>query len=80
MESFVPPERYDAVLSRAFASLADMVGSCEHLLCESGQFLAMKGSLPESELASLDDYVADVHELTVPDLDEQRHLIILSGK
>lgn len=80
VESFVPPERYDAVLSRAFASLEDMVGSCEHLLCESGQFLAMKGVLPESGIASLADYAADVHELTVPDLDEQRHLIILSGK
>ena len=80
VESFIPTERYDVVLSRAFASLVDMVGSCEHLLSESGQFLAMKGTLPELDLASLANYVADVHELTVPSLDEQRHLIILSGK
>jgi 16S rRNA (guanine527-N7)-methyltransferase len=80
VESFIPPDRYDVVLSRAFASLVDMVGSCKHLLRETGQFLAMKGTLPELDLASLADYVADVHELTVPALDEQRHLIILSGK
>lgn len=80
VESFVPTERYDVVLSRAFASLVDMVSNCEHLLCESGQFLAMKGALPESDMAYLSDYVTNVHELTVPDLNEQRHLIILSGK
>lgn len=80
VESFVAPERYDVVLSRAFSSLVDMVASCEHLLSESGQFLAMKGVLPELEMACLADYVADIHKLTVPNLDEQRHLIILSGK
>jgi 16S rRNA (guanine527-N7)-methyltransferase len=80
VESFTASQRYDVVLSRAFASLADMVGSCEHLLSESGQFLAMKGVLPESDMDSIAGYVADIHELSVPDLDEQRHLIILSGK
>lgn len=80
VESFIPSERYDVVLSRAFASLADMVSSCENLLNKSGQFLAMKGALLESDLASLTDYTVDVHKLIVPALDEQRHLIILSGK
>ncbi len=82
VESFTPIHRYDAVLSRAFASLLDMVTGCEHLLCDSGQFIAMKGGLCESELASVATLglSTTVHELNVPGLAEQRHLVILSGK
>ena len=54
VESFRPPEPYDAVLSRAFASLADMVAGCRHLLAPSGCFLAMKGAHPAAELAEVD--------------------------
>lgn len=80
VESFRPPEPYDAVLSRAFASLADMVAGCRHLLAPGGSFLAMKGVYPAVEMAALDS-VCDlraVHVLTVPGLDEQRHLLELT--
>ena len=82
VESFTPIAPYDAVLSRAFASLVDMVANCGHLLIESGQFLAMKGSLDELELAGVEalGHIATVYPLGVPGLDEQRHLVILSGK
>jgi len=82
VESFTPAPRYDAVLSRAFASLLDMVEGCRHLLTESGAFLAMKGEPNEVELASIAQlgYMPSVHELQVPGLDEQRHLVIFSGK
>jgi 16S rRNA (guanine527-N7)-methyltransferase len=82
VESFTPIAPYDAVLSRAFSSLADMVSNCGHLLIESGQFLAMKGGLDELELARVEalGHTATVHPLGVPGLDEQRHLVILSGK
>jgi len=80
VETFKPPEPYDAVLSRAFASLPDMVAACRHLLSETGQLLAMKGNLSKAELASVDGFCRTaVHKLTVPGLDEQRHLVILSG-
>jgi len=77
VESFQPPERYDAVLSRAFASLADMVAGCRHLLAPSGCFLAMKGTYPTQELAALDPQcrVEAVHALAIPGLDEERHLV-----
>ncbi|MBE9539426.1 MAG: 16S rRNA (guanine(527)-N(7))-methyltransferase RsmG [Proteobacteria bacterium] len=82
VESFEPAARYDVVLSRAFASLLDMVTGCSHLLCDSGQFIAMKGAVSESELTSVDalGFLPTVHALSVPGLDEQRHLLILSGK
>jgi len=82
VESFEPVERYDVVLSRAFASLPDMAAGCGNLLSEAGQLLAMKGNLSASEIASVDSLYKSivVHKLTVPGLNEQRHLVILSGK
>lgn len=77
VESFRPRELFDTVLSRAFASLTDMVAGCRHLLAPGGRFLAMKGAYPTEELAVLDPacLVSKVHALRVPGLDEQRHLV-----
>jgi 16S rRNA (guanine527-N7)-methyltransferase len=77
VESFRPPELFEAVLSRAFASLADMAAGCRHLLAPAGRFLAMKGAYPEEELAVLDPAyrVSAVHALAVPGLEERRHLV-----
>jgi 16S rRNA (guanine527-N7)-methyltransferase len=77
VESFRPPELFEAVLSRAFASLADMAAGCGHLLAPAGRLLAMKGAYPEEELAALGPAykVSAVHVLAVPGLDEQRHLV-----
>ena len=79
VESFRPSEPFDAVTSRAFASLADMVAGCRHLLTDYGRFFAMKGTYPERELAALDPAceVIAVHSLAVPGLPEQRHLVEL---
>ncbi len=53
VESFQPEQPYDIVLSRAFASLIDMVSGCKHLLSDTGAFWAMKGVVPEDELSEL---------------------------
>lgn len=81
VESFVPKNLFDVVLSRAFASLADMVKDCSHLLAPGGQFFAMKGDIEASEIDSVAALggLVDVHNLQVPELSEQRHLIIISG-
>jgi 16S rRNA (guanine527-N7)-methyltransferase len=78
-ETFVAAAPYDAVLSRAFASLNDMVESCMHLCAADGCFLAMKGLYPEQELEALDSrcLLTEVHPMQVPGLQEQRHLIEL---
>ena len=80
VESFEATGLYDVVLSRAFASLLDMVVSCRHLLASNGQFLALKGSYPEKELLAVSDLceVQSVIPITVPGLDEQRHLVVLT--
>lgn len=72
-------EKYDSVISRAFASLADMLHWCQHLPAADGQFLAMKGAQAQEEIAALPDFVKVVGnvELTVPELVGQRYLLVL---
>lgn len=71
---------YDEVLSRAFASLQDMVQGCHHLLAPKGRFLAMKGAYPTQELEAVSGEYPDtaVIPLHVPGLEEQRHLVVIA--
>jgi 16S rRNA (guanine527-N7)-methyltransferase len=70
---------FDVVLSRAFASIPDMLHSSGRHCAEQGVILAMKGEEPVAELQALpEDYeVEAVHSLVVPGLDEVRHLVCL---
>lgn len=82
VEEYQPEQPFDGVLSRAFASLQDMVDWCQHLVDESGRFYALKGQFPEQELASLPENIAheETIKLAVPQLDGDRHLIILKKR
>ncbi|ASO28004.1 16S rRNA (guanine(527)-N(7))-methyltransferase RsmG [Vibrio anguillarum] len=83
VEEFQPEVKFDGVLSRAFASMLDMVEWCHHLPKEtSGRFLALKGQRPDEEIATLPEWcsVTDVKALKVPELEGDRHLVILSRK
>ena len=77
VEQFRDDRGFDVIVSRAFASLEDMVSGCRHLLGAQGSFLAMKGQFPRDELAALDGLVElkASHELHVPGLNEQRNLL-----
>lgn len=73
--------KYGQIVSRAFAELRDFVRLTRHLLAPDGRWLAMKGSLPENELAQLPAgvVVQEKVPLAVPGLDAERHLIILKA-
>ena len=75
----VPGDRFDAVISRAFADLADFVCLAGHLLKQDGRLYAMKGQLPEDEIKRLPPAWAVVNctSLSVPGLDAQRHLLVI---
>lgn len=77
VEAHQPEQYYDAVLSRAFASLKDMLHWCQHLVDSEGMFLALKGQYPAEEIAELGDNFAVTHsvKLTVPGLEGERHLL-----
>lgn len=72
-------EGFDVVVSRAFASVADMLAGAGQHCAPSGVILAMKGADPAAELVGLDTrfMVEQVHRLVVPGLDEERHLVSL---
>lgn len=80
VEQYVPAQPFDGVLSRAFASLADMIDGCRQLCRPGGHYYAMKGLPPEDELAALPATVLVEQQirLTVPFESASRHLIILS--
>ena len=69
-----------SVVSRAFATLAEMVAEAGRLCAPEGRLLAMKGVFPDDELARLPPgyRVVGVYPLRVPDLDAERHLVHLT--
>ena len=79
VEEFPSEPPFDGVISRAFASLNDMVSWCHHLPGQEGRFYALKGQLPEDEIASLpaEFSVESVEKLRVPQLDGERHLVVI---
>ncbi|NKC20427.1 MULTISPECIES: 16S rRNA (guanine(527)-N(7))-methyltransferase RsmG [Pseudoalteromonas] len=80
VEEYQPSVKLDGVLSRAFASLQDMIQWCSHLIDNQGVFLALKGQYPADELEHLPNGVSLSQDisLVVPKLEGERHLIILS--
>ena len=71
--------QYGCITARAFASLADMLGWGGHLLAPDGIWLAMKGKRPDDELPGIPAgfAVRGMHELVVPGLEAERHLLVL---
>ena len=79
VEALQPEEKFDAVISRAFSDLADFVKLAGHLIAPGGVLLAMKGVFPHEEVAQLPEgwRVRESVALQVPELDAQRHLLII---
>lgn len=79
VEDFPAEPGFDGVISRAFASLTDMVNWCHHLPAEQGRFYALKGLRPDDEIAALPAAfsVEEIIRLQVPALDGERHLVII---
>ncbi|MDN4502283.1 16S rRNA (guanine(527)-N(7))-methyltransferase RsmG [Alteromonadaceae bacterium BrNp21-10] len=77
VEQYQPEIELDGVISRAFASLKDMLHWCQHLVDSQGTFLALKGQLPQSEISTLPDgfSVTEITALQVSGLEGERHLI-----
>lgn len=82
VEEFAPAEKFEGVISRAFASLQDMTEGCASLIQPGGIFLAMKGLFPEDELAPISDKIdlLETIKLVVAETDGERHLLILRAK
>ncbi|PLV62389.1 16S rRNA (guanine(527)-N(7))-methyltransferase RsmG [Erwinia sp. E602] len=82
VEAFPAEPPFDGVISRAFASLHDMLSWCHHLPGPQGRFYALKGVVPQDELDSLPAgfSLEKVAQLQVPELEGERHLLVLTRK
>ena len=80
LESYSAETRYQAIICRAFTSLASFARAARHLAVAPSRLLAMKGRFPQSELQDLPGWVHidSVEKLDVPGLQEDRHLVIMS--
>ncbi len=78
VEDWQPEEKFDGIISRAFAEIAEFTSLTRHLLTQDGGWVAMKGT-PEQELKRLPTgiVVDRVIPLQVPSLDAARCLVIL---
>jgi 16S rRNA (guanine527-N7)-methyltransferase len=79
LEEYDPPNGFDAIICRALAGLASFAGAVRHL-AGTARLLAMKGRYPANELAELPDWahVQSIEKLSIPGLQEDRHLVIMS--
>lgn len=80
VEDYRPAALFNSVVSRAFATLADLVADAGRLCAPEGRLLAMKGVFPDDELARLPPAyrLVGVYPLQVPHLDAERHLVHLA--
>jgi len=80
----LPPAECHAVVSRAFASLADFASLAGRHVRNDGTLVAMKGREPREEIAALQQQgvwrVERVEPLIVPELDAQRCLVWMRRK
>ncbi len=80
LESWSCAKQPRLIISRAFSGLGDFAQAARHLAAADTKLLAMKGRFPEAELEQLPGWllVESVEKLTVPGLQEDRHLVIMS--
>lgn len=81
VETFSPDKCFSTIMARAFASLVKIVQKTQHLCCNKGLILAMKGRYPAQELTELDNLSKSiqVQRLQVPNLNRERHLVMIGG-
>lgn len=80
-ENYRPAALFDTLVTRAFANVADMLAHTRHLVAPHGRALAMKGRLSDEERAAIPaDYNTEIVRLTVPGLEAERQLVILTRR
>jgi 16S rRNA (guanine527-N7)-methyltransferase len=79
LESWRPARKFDCIISRALAEIAEVIALSAHLLAPGGVIAAMKGVHPFEEIERMppDFRVRQVHALSVPGLGAERHLVLI---
>ena len=79
VETWNAVEKFDCIISRAFAEIAEFIALTRHLLAPGGVLAAMKGVYPFEEIERLppDFRLRQVHAFAVPGLEAERHLVLI---
>jgi 16S rRNA (guanine527-N7)-methyltransferase len=79
VESLRPERPFDTVLARAFAPLPELIDKVAALCGPDTRVLAMKGEPGAEELGAIAApwQITANHALTIPGVDESRHLVVL---
>jgi 16S rRNA (guanine527-N7)-methyltransferase len=79
VEAWQASAKFDCIISRAFAEIAEFIVLTRHLLAPGGVLAAMKGIYPFEEIERLppDFRLRQVHAFAVPGLEAERHLILV---
>ncbi len=79
VEQWQTDTKFDAIISRAFASVYDFIALSSMHLAEGGMLYAMKGKFPENEIRYFPkDYILrHSHKLDVPFVDAERHVLVI---
>ncbi len=73
VEQYQPELNFDTVITRAFASLPDILALTTRLLSEQGILLAMKGQA--TDIPELENAQTTIIPIHVPDVDAERCLV-----
>ncbi|OQW67892.1 MAG: 16S rRNA (guanine(527)-N(7))-methyltransferase RsmG [Proteobacteria bacterium ST_bin12] len=79
VENFKPDVSFEVVISRAFSEIGLFIELTQHLIEKNGQWLAMKGVMPATELEGLVMQPVNILPLKVAGLDAQRHLLVFKN-
>lgn len=79
VEAWHAGEKFDFIISRAFAEIAEFIALTKHLLAPRGVLAAMKGVYPFEEIERLppEFRVRQAHAVSVPGLEGERHLVLI---
>ena len=80
VEKWQADTTFDAIISRAFASVHDFLTASSKHLADHGRLYAMKGQYPTAELHYLPQgfSLKESHPLDVPFVEGERHLLEIS--
>ncbi len=77
LEAFKPSDKFSSIISRAYSNLQSFYTQSAHLCATKGCLLAMKGIYPDQEIAQISGLQLEIIALEIPQLQAQRHLIIM---
>jgi 16S rRNA (guanine527-N7)-methyltransferase len=81
VEDYAPAEPFDRIVSRAFASLADMLDATGHLLAPGGTWIAMKGPAERDERSALPEgFDVTSRAVRVPGLAADHRLLAIARR